>query len=120
MEKCILVVDDDALNLKRTKIILQKHYDMLFAESGKEALEILKSEKIDMVLLDIAMPDMNGIEAFEHMKEEGIDIPVIFLTASGDEDDVLSALSLGAVNYLKKPFIPQELLKRVAKGFEKK
>ena len=73
-----------------------------------------------MVLLDIAMPDMNGIEAFEHMKEEGIDIPVIFLTASGDEDDVLSALSLGAVNYLKKPFIPQELLKRVAKGFEKK
>ena len=120
MEKCILVVDDDALNLKRTKIILQKHYDMLFAESGKEALEILKSEKIDFVLLDISMPDMNGIEAFEHMKEEGIDIPVIFLTASGDEDDVLSALSLGAVNYLKKPFIPQELLKRVAKGFEKK
>lgn len=120
MEKCILVVDDDALNLKRTKIILQKHYDMLFAESGKEALEILKSEKIDMVLLDIAMPNMNGIETFEHMREEEIDIPVIFLTASGDEDDVLDALSLGAINYLKKPYIPQELLKRVAKGFEKK
>lgn len=120
MEKCILVVDDDAMNLKRTKIILQNYYDVLFAKSGEEALHMLKSEKIDMVLLDIAMPDMNGIEAFEHMKEEGIDIPVIFLTASGDEDDVLSALSLGAVNYLKKPFIPQELLKRVAKGFEKK
>ena len=120
MEQSILVVDDDAMNLKRTKLILQKYYDVIFAESGEEALELLKSEKIDMVLLDIAMPDMNGIEAFEHMKEEGIDIPVIFLTASGDEDDVLSALSLGAVNYLKKPFIPQELLKRVAKGFEKK
>lgn len=120
MEKCILVVDDDAMNLKRTKVILQKHYDMLFAESGQEALEILKKEKIDMVLLDIAMPDMNGIETFEHMKEESINIPVIFLTASGDEDDVLDALSLGAVNYLKKPFVPQELLKRVAKGFEKK
>lgn len=120
MEKCILVVDDDAMNLKRTKVILQKHYDILFAESGSEALEILKKEKIDMVLLDIAMPNMNGIKTFEHMKEEAIDIPVIFLTASGDEEDVLDALSLGAVNYLKKPFIPQELLKRVAKGFEKK
>ena len=115
MEKCILVVDDDAMNLKRTKIILQRHYDILFAESGEEALE-----RIDMVLLDIAMPKMNGIETFEHMREEGIDIPVIFLTASGDEDDVLDAFNLGAVNYLKKPFIPQELLKRVAKGFEKK
>lgn len=120
MEKCILVVDDDAMNLKRTKIILQKHYDVLFAESGTEALEILKNEKIDMVLLDIAMPNMNGIETFEHIREANLDIPVIFLTASGDEDDVLDALSLGAVNYLKKPYVPYELLKRVAKGFEKR
>lgn len=87
---------------------------------GEEALDVLKSEKIDMVLLDIAMPNMNGIETFEHMREASIDIPVIFLTASGDEDDVLDALSLGAINYLKKPYVPQELLKRVAKGFEKK
>lgn len=119
MEKCILVVDDDEMNLKRTKIILQRHYDLLFAESGEEALDLLRIEKIDMVLLDIEMPNMNGIETFEHMREEQIDIPVIFLTASGDEDNVLDALSMGAVNYLKKPFIPQELLKRVAKGFEK-
>ena len=120
MEKCILVVDDDTMNLKRTKIILQRHYDVLFAESGEEALNMLKSEKIDMVLLDIEMPNMNGIETFERMRDDAIDIPVIFLTASGDEDDVLDALSLGAVNYLKKPYIPQELLTRVAKGFEKK
>ena len=73
-----------------------------------------------MVLFDIAMPNMNGMETFEHMKEAEIDIPVIFLTASGDEDDVRSAAKLGAVNYLKKPFLPPELLKRVAMGFEKK
>ncbi len=120
MKKCILVVDDDAMNLKRTNIILRNHYDILLAESGEEALEILRSENIDMVLLDIAMPNMNGIETFERMREEAINIPVIFLTASGDEDDVLEAFNLGAINYLKKPFIPQELLKRVAKGFEKK
>ena len=54
------------------------------------------------------------------MKGLAIDIPVIFLTASGDEDDVLNAIMLGAVNYLKKPFTPQELLRRIAMGLEKK
>ncbi len=62
-----------------------------------------------MVLLDIEMPNMNGIETFEHMNEMELDIPVIFLTASGDEDDVLNAI-----------YVLQELLKRVAKGLEKK
>ena len=71
-----------------------------------------------MVLLDIEMPNMNGIETFEHMNEMELDIPVIFLTASGDEDDVLNAICLGAVNYLKKPFFPQDLLKRVSIGLE--
>ena len=119
MSKCILVVDDDAMNLKRTKMILERQYKVLLAESGREALDKIKTEEIDLVLLDIAMPDMDGIETFEHMKEKSIDIPVIFLTASGYEDDVLSAINLGAVNYLKKPFFPQELMKRVAKGLEK-
>ena len=74
----------------------------------------------EMILLDIAMPEMDGIETFERMKKEfDIKIPVIFLTASGYEDDVRTAIELGAVNYLKKPFFPQELLKRVAKEFEK-
>ena len=120
MQKRILVVDDDSMNLVRTKMILKKHYIVFLAESGEEALRKLKTEKIDLVLLDIAMPNMNGIETFERMRDDAIEIPVIFLTASGDEDDVLDALSLGAVNYLKKPYIPQELLKRIAKGFEKK
>lgn len=119
MQKRILVVDDDTMNLVRTKIILGKNYDVLLAESGEEALNKLKSEKIDLILLDIEMPNMNGIETFERMKDYHVEIPVIFLTASGYKDDVLSALKLGAVNYLKKPFYPEELLKRVAKEFEK-
>lgn len=65
------------------------------------------------------MPGMNGIETFKHMKEDGVEVPVIFLTASGDEDDVVAAISLGAVNYLKKPFLPKDLLERIAKEFEK-
>ncbi len=120
MEKRILVVDDDTMNLMLTKRILEKEYDVLLAQSGKEALEKMKGEEIDLVLLDIAMPEMSGIETFEHMKKEfPVEIPVIFLTASGYEEDVMSAIRLGAVNYLKKPFFPKELLKRVAKELNK-
>lgn len=118
MRRRILVVDDDSMNLVRTKMILGKYYDIIFAESGTEALDTLKKEMIDLVLLDIEMPKMNGIETFERMKSFVADIPVIFLTASGQETDVVSAIKLGAVNYLKKPFLPQELLKRVAQEFE--
>ena len=119
MKKSILVVDDDNMNLARTQIILGKEYDVLTAESGMDALMRLRDTKVDMVLLDIDMPEMNGIETFERMKDFAADIPVIFLTASGAEDDVVSAIRLGAVNYLKKPFRPQELMRRVAQEFEK-
>ena len=118
MQKRILVVDDDTMNLMRTKMILEKQYEVVLAESGERALDLLRNEKIDLVLLDIAMPEMNGIETFERMKDYPVKVPVIFLTASGHEDDVMSAIRLGAVNYLKKPFQPKELLKRVAKEFE--
>ncbi len=119
MQKRILVVDDDEMNLTRTKIILKKDYDVLLANSGLDALHILNQEKVDLVLLDIEMPKMNGFVTFQRMKEIVGEIPVIFLTASGFEDDVVSAIKLGAVNYLKKPFQPQELLRRVALEFEK-
>ncbi len=92
---------------------------MLLAGSGIEALAKLEEEQVDMVLLDIDMPEMNGIETFERMKQFAADVPVIFLTASGLEEDVHNAIEMGAVNYLKKPFRPQELLKRVSQELEK-
>ncbi len=120
MKKRILVVDDDSMNLARTQIILGKEYDVLTAESGMDALMRLRDTEVDMVLLDIDMPEMNGIETFERMKGFAPEIPVIFLTASGLEEDVVSAIKLGAVNYLKKPYHPQELLKRISQEFEKR
>ena len=119
MNETILVVDDDTMNLVRTKMILGEEYDVLLADSGMEALDKLKWETVDLVLLDIEMPKLNGIETFERMKEFASDVPVIFLTASGLEEDVRSAIRLGAVNYLMKPFQPQELMKRIAQEFEK-
>ena len=119
MDKTILVVDDDKMNLRRTRLILEKRYDILTTESGQEALDILKREKVDLVLLDIEMPGMSGIETFGCMKERNLEIPVIFLTASGYEDDVMNAIRLGAVNFLMKPFRHQELQERIAKELEK-
>lgn len=120
MDKRILVVDDDRMNLLRTSLILEKYYEVLLADSGQECLNKLKYEQIDLILLDIAMPGMDGFETFEKIKESGMEVPVIFLTASGYEDDVMSAIRLGAVNYLKKPYLPKQLLERVAKEFEEK
>ena len=116
----VLVVDDDKMNLRRTRLILEKYYDILTAESGQEALDMIYDEEIDLILLDIEMPGMSGIETFQRMKERGLDIPVIYLTASGYEEDVMNAIRLGAVNYLKKPFLPQDLMERIAKEFDKK
>ena len=119
MQKRILVVDDDDMNLTRTRIILKNDYDVILGNSVIKALDTLKREKVDLVLLDIEMPNMDGFETFRQMKEFADGIPVIFLTASGLEDDVVNAINLGAVNYLKKPFIPKELQRRVAQEFEK-
>ena len=119
MQKRILVVDDDDMNLTRTRIILKNDYDVILVNSGMKALDTLKREKVDLVLLDTEMPNMDGFETFRQMKEFADGIPVIFLTASGLEDDVVNAINLGAVNYLKKPFIPKELQRRVAQEFEK-
>ena len=118
MQKRVLVVDDDTMNLVRTKMILENDYEVLLADSGIKALDKIKGEPVDLVLLDIEMPKLNGIETFERMKEFAPNLPVIFLTASGLEEDVRSAIRLGAVNYLKKPFEPQELIRRVAQELE--
>ena len=64
MQKRVLVVDDDSMNLKRTKMILEKQYDVILASSGEDALNLLRFEKVDLILLDIAMPGMDGIETF--------------------------------------------------------
>ena len=95
-------------------------YESEVCNNGPEAFEKIDHEKFDLILLDIAMPDMDGLETYKRMKNYSVDIPVIFLTASGHEDDVLSAIRLGAINYLKKPFLPQELLRRIALGLGEK
>lgn len=121
MGRKILVVDDDAMNLKMAEFILkQKNYEVIKAASGLECLQILQAQEVDLILLDIEMPMMNGMVTLEKIrnKKELAEVPVIFLTASADEDTVREAGKLGADGYIKKPFFPQDLLERVEKTID--
>jgi len=121
MGMCILVIDDDAMNLRLAAYSLnQAHYDVLLASSGAEGIEKLKENKVDLILLDIEMPVMNGMETLRIIRQDNAHVPVIFLTASGEKKDVMDALRLGAVDYVKKPFLPKDLLDRVARVFDVK
>lgn len=115
-----MVVDDDAMNLRMAEFALKKNsYEVVIANSGMECLEKLKKNNIDLVFLDIEMPQMNGIETFEHIRADGsfAELPIVFLTASGDGDNVQKARELGAAGYLMKPFVPQDLIRCVDEVF---
>jgi len=116
----ILVVDDDAMNLRMAEFILEREgYIVCKAESGMECLNYLKDNIPDLILLDIEMPVMNGIKTLEIIKENPqlATIPVMFLTAAADVGTVVEAKNLGVVDYIKKPFLPEELTKRVKAAF---
>ncbi len=123
MFKNILIIDDDIMNLKMAKTVLERAgYKVDMQKSGALGIKSLKENKTDLVLLDIEMPDMDGIQTLENirMEKELEEIPVIFITASGDTDNVVQAAKLGVADYVKKPFLMNELLKRVAKVFDGK
>ena len=102
----ILIVDDQPTNIKILGAALRSDYDIVIATSGPKALEIARSEKLDLILLDVMMPGMDGYEVFRFLKEgEGTkDIPVIFVTAMSEVHHEVKGLELGAVDYIIKPF----------------
>ncbi len=111
----ILAVDDEASNLQLLRQILQDHYRLLFAKDGARALELARQEQPDLVLLDVMMPGMSGLEAVRVIRNDpGLaDLPVILLTARAQETDVETGFESGADDYLVKPFERQELLARL-------
>jgi DNA-binding response OmpR family regulator len=113
-ENKILLVDDDSKNLQIAMSIL-KDYNVIYAQSGEKALELLEKNQFDLILLDVVMPIMNGYEVCSKMKknEKTKKIPVIFLTVKDDEKDIVKGFELGAVDYIIKPFYSEVLLKRV-------
>ncbi|MDR2339896.1 MAG: response regulator [Deltaproteobacteria bacterium] len=113
--KRIMLVDDNVTNLMFAKSALSDHHDVYTAPSAAKMFQLLDSTKVDLVLLDIEMPVMDGIEAIGILKSNPLtkDIPVIFLTALSDPGSEVRGLDLGAVDYISKPFEPGLLNKRV-------
>ena len=109
----LLICDDEKDIVSALKIYLTgEGYGLYEAYDGKEALEVIKNNEIHLVLMDIMMPNMDGIEAVSKIREI-CNIPVIFLTAKGEDTDKILGLNIGADDYVTKPFNPVELLARV-------
>ncbi|MDR0884909.1 MAG: response regulator [Clostridiales Family XIII bacterium] len=114
-KKVIMLVDDNMVNLKIGREILKEKYKVYSIPSAKIIFSLLASVRPDMILLDIEMPDMDGFEVIKRLKTipEYADIPVIFVTARSGEHDEHEGLSLGAIDYIYKPFSPSLLLQRI-------
>jgi len=109
----ILAVDDEPGILKLFKQILSEHnFRVTTARDGAEALSAAEQYRPDVILLDLTLPDMDGIEVMRHLRERA-NVPIIMVTARGSDSDKITGLQLGADDYLSKPFNPQELIARV-------
>ena len=114
-KKLIIVVDDDLVSLKVAYNILEEKYAVVTVPSAKKLFSILENCRPDLILLDVEMPEMNGYEAIEILKEkpETRDIPVIFLTGKINHGYEQRGYSMGAVDFITKPTLPPLLLERL-------
>ena len=109
----VLICDDQPDIVNALKIYLKPEgYELLTAENGREALELVKNEQVDLILMDIMMPVMDGIMATDKIREFS-NVPIILLTAKSETEDVVLGLNVGADDYITKPFVPVEVLARV-------
>lgn len=121
MEK-ILVVDDHPGNIRIIAAMLQTEYKVLAANNGERAIKIAEESEPDLILLDVMMPDLDGFSVCEILKNnpKTEDIPIIFITAKTEIDDVVKGFSIGGCDYISKPFNPEELFARVNTHIELK
>lgn len=114
-EKTVLIIDDIDTNIHTLIELFDGKYDVLASLDGQNALEILSEEDVDVILLDINMPVMDGFEVCQKIKEnpKTKDIPIIFITASTNEESIEKAYEVGGVDYITKPFKTREVLSRI-------
>jgi CheY-like chemotaxis protein len=122
MKELIILVDDSIVNLHIGKIVLARKYAVLTAHSDAELFSLLEKNIPTLILLDIDMPEMDGFEAITILKTgcQTQNIPVIFLSAREGAKDINTGFSLGAIDYIHKPYNPQHLLDRIAKAVMEK
>ena len=115
-KKKILVVDDVKSNIDILMQFLKDDYDLVPALSGDKALKILDKIEVDLILLDIMMPEMDGYEVCQRVKtqDKTKDIPVVFITAKTDKESIDRAYEVGGVDYVTKPFHEENILEKVS------
>ncbi len=112
--KKLLVVDDEPSILTLLKFNLeQSGFEVLTAENGNDALEIATNEDLTLIVLDLMLPGMDGMDVCKTLRQEKINTPILMLTAKDDEFDKILGLELGADDYMTKPFSPREVVARV-------
>lgn len=111
----ILIIDDEPINISLIAQVLSKKYDLAISTDPKEGLDLAKKNIPSLILLDIIMPEIDGYEVIKKLKEDSVtkEIPVIFLTAKSDPESMVKGFKYGAVDYIHKPFVKEELLARV-------
>lgn len=110
----VLVVEDDPAILRGlTDNLRYEHYEVLTSSDGEAALERIRTDQPDLVILDLMLPRMSGYEICRKVREEGLTVPILMLTARGEEADRVLGLDIGADDYVTKPFSIRELLARV-------
>ncbi|WP_099222629.1 response regulator transcription factor [Listeria costaricensis] len=110
----ILVVDDESSIVTLLQFNIEKAgYDVITAEDGEEGYKLALSEQPDLIVLDLMLPKMDGIEVTKKLRQNKIDIPILMLTAKDEELDKIIGLELGADDYLTKPFSPREVVARI-------
>jgi CheY-like chemotaxis protein len=116
------MVDDDVIHLEMVEHVLQNEFDISTAKSGKEALGLFYQGLVPkLILLDLIMPDMDGWDTYKRIKAISNlhNTPIAFFTASNDPQDVKHAKEMGSVDYIRKPFDADDLLRRIRKILEK-
>lgn len=117
----ILAIDDNTVNLATLEQELKDKYEVIPMISGRRAIKYLYCEKVDLILLDVQMPLMDGVETLREIRnlENGITVPVIFLTAMKDKDTVIEGSKLGIMDYITKPFDVEDLTSRIDRVFKR-
>ncbi len=118
MKQIFILEDDREISKNLTRLLHAEGYGVTCAENISDALTILFENRFDLALLDISLPDGNGFTICTEIKSK-YGIPVVFITASGDESSVVTGLNMGADDYVTKPFRPRELLARISAALRK-
>src|SRR5690606_4831679 len=114
MSQRILVVDDEESIVTLLQFNLeQAGYTVISAMDGQTAIRLAQGENPDLIILDLMLPELDGLEVCKQLRHKGINIPILMLTAKSDELDKVLGLELGADDYLTKPFSPREVVARV-------